>query len=64
MIQLNPSLPLVTPKGKGNAFFIIDYGEEHSLLWVVFLEDSGECWTFRNEQIRLQNNFTMRPKVN
>lgn len=62
LIQLNPSVPLESPKGKCNAFFLIDLGEEHSLMWVTFLEESGECWTFRNEEIRLQKNYTMRPK--
>jgi hypothetical protein len=43
MIQLNPTLPLETPRGKGFAHFVIDYSQEHDLLWVVFLDDSGEC---------------------
>jgi hypothetical protein len=59
MIQLNPPLPLDTPKGKGYAHFVIDYSQEHHLIWVVFLDDSGECWSFQNPEIRLQNNFTM-----
>lgn len=62
ILQLNPIVPLNTPKGKGMAHFIIDYGEEHNLLWVCFLDENGECWTFRNDQIRLQPNLTMRPK--
>ena len=59
MIQINPPLPLDTPKGKGYAHFVIDYSQEHHLIWVVFLDDSGECWSFQNPEIRLQNNFTM-----
>ncbi len=59
MLQLNPPLPLDTPKGKGYAHFLIDYSQEHDLLWVVFIDATGECWTFNNSQIRLQLNFTM-----
>jgi len=59
MLQLNPPLPLTTPRGKGFAHFLIDYSQEHDLLWVVFLDDTGESWTFNNREIRLQSNITM-----
>jgi hypothetical protein len=59
MLQLNPTVPVVTPKGKGFAHFLIDYGQEHHLLWVVFLDDNGECWTFANPEVRVQANPTM-----
>jgi hypothetical protein len=59
MIQLNPPLPLETPKGKGYAHFLIDYSQEHHLMWVVFIDETGECWTFQNPEIRLQTNDTM-----
>lgn len=59
MLQLIPTVPLDTPKGTGHAHFLIDYGQEHHLLWVVFLDESGECWTFRNTEVRLQSNPTM-----
>ena len=42
MIQLNPPLPLHTPKGDGWAHFLIDYSQEHDLLWVVFLNKGGD----------------------
>ncbi len=59
ILQLNPPLPLQTPKGDGYAHFLIDFGTEYHLQWVVFIDDTGECWTFENPQIRLQPNFTM-----
>jgi len=59
MIQLNPPIPLNTPKGKGWAYFLIDRSQEHNLEWVVFLDDTGECWTFSNTEIRIQSNYTM-----
>lgn len=60
MIQLNPPLPLNTPKGKGWAYFLIDRSQEHDLEWVVFIDQTGECWTFKNSDIRIQENYTMR----
>lgn len=59
MIQLNPQIPLITPKGLGWAFFLIDRSQEHNLEWVVFLDDTGECWTFTNSQVKIQRNTTM-----
>ena len=59
MIQLNPPLPLQTPKGDGWAHFLIDYSQEHDLMWVVFLNDGGECWTVSNRHVRLDPNWTL-----
>ena len=63
MIQLNPPIPLLTSKGKGWAFFLIDRSQEHDLEWVVFLDDNGECWTFKNSDIRIQENYTFHRKL-
>jgi len=57
--QLNPPIPMRTPLGKGMAQMVIDYGVEHDLLWVVFQNDTGECWCWRNQDIRAQNNITI-----
>jgi hypothetical protein len=62
MIQLNPQIPVLTPKGKGWAFFLIDRSQEHDLEWVVFLDDGGYCWIFRNSEIRIQKNLTFARK--
>jgi hypothetical protein len=59
MLQLIPPLPLTTPKGKGLAHFVIDYGPEHHLLWVCFQDDTGECWSWSNPDIKIQNNPSM-----
>ena len=56
--RIDPPLPLQTPKGKAMAHFIIDYGIEHDLHWVCFQDTTGECWTWNNKEIRLQENIT------
>jgi hypothetical protein len=55
--QLNPALPLVTPRGKGLAHLVIDYGTDHDLVWVVFQSD-GQVWCWRNQEIRAEDNIT------
>ena len=59
MLQLNPPLPVITPKGKGWAHIVIDYSQEHDLLWVVFVDETGECWTFPNRDVRNQGNVSL-----
>jgi hypothetical protein len=60
MIQLDPPLPLLTPKGNGLAWFLIDPGMEHDLQWVVALDENGEIWTFQNREVRAHKNITMQ----
>jgi hypothetical protein len=62
LLQLEPSIPLLTPRGRGRAVVLIDYGIEEHLLWVVFLDDTGECWTFPNKEVRAEPNLTMGAK--
>jgi hypothetical protein len=57
--QLNPPLPMHTPKGDGLAHFVIDYGPEFDLLWVVFMNADGACWSVPNRDVRMSFNWTM-----
>ena len=56
--QLNPSIPMDTAKGSGLALAVIDYGMEHSLLWVVAIDDTGEIWCVPNGDVRAQKNWS------
>lgn len=58
MIQLDPPIPVFTPKGNGYAHVLIDYGPEYNLMWVVF-QRTGECWTWQNSEIRAEKNITL-----
>ncbi len=63
MLQLNPPLPIMTPRGKALAHILIDYGPEHDLVWVCFQKDN-EIWCFRNQDVRADNNVTFDRKSN
>ena len=61
--QLDPPLPVhVLDKGAGYAFAVIDYGQEHNLIWVTAINDTGEIWCAPNPRVRLQANWTMGRK--
>ncbi len=59
IIQLNPPLPMSTPKGDGWAHAMIDYGPESHLYWVIFIDETGEVWTYSNPEVRAQKNITL-----
>ena len=59
LLQLDPPLPLNTPKGSALAHVLIDDGPEHDLVWVCFQDETGECWSWRNPDVRAQKNITM-----
>ncbi|MCK0537328.1 hypothetical protein [Alcanivorax quisquiliarum] len=59
MLQLNPPLPLWTPKGEGFAHILIDYGPEMDLFWTVLITATGEIWTFANHEVRASKNITL-----
>jgi hypothetical protein len=58
LTQLNPPIPMDTPKGSGLALAVIDYGLEHNLLWVVAIDDTGEVWCVPNADVRMQKNWS------
>ena len=60
MLQLNPTIPIVriSDSMKGFAFVLIDYSQEHDLLFVCAMDD-GEIWTLSNKDIRIQQNISL-----
>lgn len=57
--QLNPPLPMHTAKGPGWAHFVIDYGPEYDLVWVMFMDADGACWSVPNPEVKMQFNWTL-----
>lgn len=60
ILQLDPPLPMETARGSGLAHFLIDYGPETHLMWVVFMDGDGACWTVPNPEVRMQANWSMQ----
>jgi len=60
MLQLNPMVPVysLAHSMEGFAFMVIDYSQEHDLLFVVAL-DNGEIWTIKNKDVRFCKNLTL-----
>ncbi len=60
MLQLNPTIPILrmSDKMNGYALMVIDYSQEHHLLFVCAM-DNGEIWTLNNKEIRIQSNISL-----
>jgi hypothetical protein len=63
MLQLNPMIPIVrvSDSMKGYAFLVIDYSQEHDLMFTCAM-DNGEIWTLKNGEIRMQQNISLGRK--
>lgn len=61
ILELTNLLWLDTPKGRGRALFVIDYGPESDLYWVVAL-DNGQIWTVENSKVGILENWTLGRK--
>lgn len=59
ILQLNPQIPVITPKGTGYAWLITRYSQEHHLIWSVILDEDGTNWEFENPEIKVQWNYTL-----
>jgi hypothetical protein len=58
LVQLDPPLPLVTPRGNGLAYAVIDYGIDFDLIWVIAMDETGQVWCVRNPEVRMGQNIT------
>lgn len=60
ILQLSPTIPMVRDADgmKGYAFLVIDYSQEHDLLFTCAMDD-GQIWTLSNREIRIVNNVTL-----
>lgn len=60
ILQLNPMIPVYSLRHnmEGYAFFVLDYSQEHNLLFTVAL-DNGEIWTLSNKEIRFCKNVSL-----
>ncbi|RZK48746.1 MAG: hypothetical protein EOO99_08545 [Pedobacter sp.] len=56
--QLNPTIYVDTPLGRGHTLFIIDYGMHQNSCWVVALEKDGIVKHFESNDVIVATNYT------
>lgn len=64
IVQLNPMIPIirVSDNMEGYAFLVIDYSQEHNLLFTCAMSN-GEIWTLSNQEIRFDKNLSLGRKM-
>jgi hypothetical protein len=58
ILQLNPTILVETPLGRGHAIFMIDYGMHQNTCWVVTLEKNGIVKHFDANDVVVATNYT------
>ena len=58
ILQLNPTILVETPLGRGQAIFLIDYGMHQNTCWVVALEEKGIIKHFDCNDVVMATNYT------
>ena len=61
ILQLDPMIPIqrISDEMEGYAFLVIDYSQEHNLLFTCAMDD-GEIWTLNNKEIKFCKNISSR----
>lgn len=59
ILQLSPQIQVITPLGKGYAFFLIDYDLQLNSIWIVRLDTDGSVKHFNSNQIKIEGNPTL-----
>jgi len=63
ILEVQQSLQVETPKGRGRVWLVTDYGSEIEKLFTVILDSSGEIWEFTNKDVKATSNVTMGRKL-
>lgn len=60
IVQLNPMIPVyrVSDKMERYAFLVIDYSQEHDLLFTC-ATDNGKIWTLSTKELRFCKNISL-----
>ena len=62
VLEVQQSLQVNTPKGRGRVWLVTDYSSEIEKLFTVILDESGEIWEFTNKDVTATSNVTMGRK--
>lgn len=58
ILQLDPTILVETPLGRGHAIMVIDYGMRQNTCWVVALSENGIVKHFDCNDIIMATNYT------
>lgn len=59
ILELKEHLEAITPKGIGRIWLVTEYGSEMEKVFTVIINDTGELWEFKNNEVKITFNRTM-----
>lgn len=59
IVQLDPQIPMYTPRGFGYALFLNYPSVELGCWWCVAISDTQELWWTPNEEVRVERNWSL-----
>lgn len=60
VVRILPPLWVHTPKGEARAhWLIVHHDSEQDDQWKCCMQETGEWWTFTNQDVRAHKNYTL-----
>lgn len=60
IFEFSNRVDVITPKGEGVIWYIIDYGHETDTIYTVIINSTGELWQYTHKDIIVKPNITFR----
>lgn len=58
-LEFKEMVEVVTSKGDGFIWYMIDYGAHSDTLYTIIIKETGECWQMSHKDFRIKKNVTM-----
>lgn len=55
-------IEVLTPKGDGIIWLVIDYGHETDTIYTIIINETGELWQYVHKDIKVKQNITFGRK--
>ena len=56
--EFNELVEVVTGKGDGYIWYMMDYGPQADTLYTIVIKATGECWQMTHKDFRIKANTT------
>ena len=58
-LEFRDPIEVITPKGDGYIWHMIDYGPHSDTLYTIIIKQTGECWQMSHKDFRVKTNVTL-----
>ena len=58
-LEFKDPIEVITPKGDGYIWYMIDYGPHSDTLYTIIIKQTGECWQMSHKDFRVKTNVSL-----